>query len=132
MLSAGGLQALLKHLHQLLLPIITLSVSNTAESGGLPAPSGATDSKAKLAVTAKDLDILLAVLEALASCDAAADGHDGSQVCVLCCQTVLLVCTCTIATNQPVLCSVVHLHDSCIMQLVQSSKAEAHLAVFML
>ena len=85
MLSAGGLQALLKHLHQLLLPIITLSVSNTAESGGLPAPSGATDSKVKLAVTAKDLDILLAVLEALASSDAAADGHDASQVCVLCC-----------------------------------------------
>ncbi len=88
MLSAGALQTLLQHLHHLLLPIITPSLpppstpsSTTAESSGAAASSSdATDNKGKLAVAAEDLDILLAVLEALAPADAAAGSRVSTQV----------------------------------------------------
>ena len=98
MLTAGGLQDLLQHLHQLLLPIITpapapvlapasslsplLEPAQTpSESGGQAvASSGDTDGKGKLAVAPEDLDTLLAVLEALASADAAADSSVNAQV----------------------------------------------------
>ena len=98
MLAAGGLQHLLQHLHQLLLPIITPAPAPTpAPTPALPslldsaqAPSassvqavasgGGTDSKAKLAVAPEDLDTLLAILEALASADAAADSSANAEV----------------------------------------------------
>ncbi|KAL0024070.1 hypothetical protein WJX79_002966 [Trebouxia sp. C0005] len=83
MLSVGGLQSLLQHLHQLLLPLInpamplpSTSVSGAADSGSSTAPSGgSTDSKGKLAVAAEDLDILMTILEALAASDAAANSQ---------------------------------------------------------
>lgn len=94
MLSAGGLQHLLQHLHQLLLPIITPALASAPDvppqldPAQVPANSGeqtvasssSTDSKDKLAVAPEDLDTLLAVLEALASADAAADSSPSAQV----------------------------------------------------
>jgi len=88
MLSVGGLQTLLQHLHQLLLPIInpamplpSTSVGSVADSSGSTVPSGgSTDSKGKLAVAAEDLDILLTILEALAASDAAADSQVSTKV----------------------------------------------------
>lgn len=88
MLSVGGLQSLLQHLHQLLLPIInpamplpSTSVSGAADSGSSTAPSGgSTDSKGKLAVAAEDLDILMTILEALAASDAAANSQVSAKV----------------------------------------------------
>jgi hypothetical protein len=88
MLSVGGLQSLLQHLHQLLIPIINptmplppTSVSSAADSGGSTVPSGgSTDSKGKLAVAAEDLDILLTILEALAASDAAANSQVSAKV----------------------------------------------------
>ena len=83
MLSVGGLQSLLQHLHQLLLPIInpTMPLPPTSDSSGSTVPSGgSTDSKGKLAVAAEDLDILLTILEALAACDAAANSQVSAKV----------------------------------------------------
>lgn len=94
MLSAGGLQHLLQHLHQLLLPIITPAPAPTPDlppqldpaqvsansSEQAVASGGSTDSKDKLAVPPEDLDTLLAILEALASADAAADSSPNAQV----------------------------------------------------
>lgn len=109
MLEAGGLQTLLQHLHHLLHPIITPAqpplatpVLSTADNSGNTAPSSgntgdrsgssATDSgntapgtsssggKDQLAVAAEDLDILLAVLEALAASDAATDSQVSTKV----------------------------------------------------
>lgn len=94
MLAAGGLQHLLQHLHRLLLPIITHAPTPTPDllpqldpaqvpphSGEQAMASGSsTDSKDKLAVTPEDLDTLLAILEALASADAAADDSPNAQV----------------------------------------------------
>ena len=79
MLAADGLQSLLQHLHQLLLPII--SPHDATDSGGnTAARGGSTGSGSKLAVAAENLDILLAILEALASSGAAADSHASVQV----------------------------------------------------
>ena len=88
MLSVGGLQSLLQHLHQLLLPIInpimplpSTSVGSAADSSGSMVPSGgSTDSKGKLAVAAEDLDMLLTILEALAASDAAANIQVSAKV----------------------------------------------------
>ena len=92
MLAAGGLQYLLQHLHQLLLPIITPAPTPALppllDSAQAPsdssdqavASSGSTDSKDKLAVAPEDLDPLLAILEALASADAAAGSSANAQV----------------------------------------------------
>ena len=101
MLAAGGLQSLLQHLHQLLLPIITPTLppppapaqgttpnSQLHTSGGehistVGEPntsSGSSESRGKLAVASEDLETLLAVLEALASADTAADMPARAQV----------------------------------------------------
>lgn len=88
MLAAGGLQLLLQHLHQLLLPIITPApppllhpAPGPSGSGGqAAASSGDADSKGSLAVAPEDLDTLLAVLEAIASADAAVDSSANAQV----------------------------------------------------
>ena len=79
MLAAGGLQSLLQHLHQLLLPII--APPDAPDSSGATAASGGnTDGRGKLAVAAENLDILLAILEALASSGASADSHTSIKV----------------------------------------------------
>ena len=109
MLEAGGLQILLQHLHQLLRPIITpaqpplaTAAPSTADNSGYTAPSSgnagdgsgssANDSgntapgtsgsggEDQLAVAAENLDILLAVLEALAASDAATDSQVSTKV----------------------------------------------------
>lgn len=99
MLAAGGLQHLLQHLHLLLLPIITPApapipdIPPQLDPAQVPATSGeqpvaindSTDSKDKLAVGPEDLDTLLAILEALASADAAADASPNSQVVIYRC-----------------------------------------------
>lgn len=92
MLAAGGLQVLLQHLHQLLLPIITSApppLLHPAQRGAgsseqAAASSGDTDGKGKLAVAPENLDTLLAILEAIASADAAVDSSASAQV--MCCR----------------------------------------------
>lgn len=88
MLAAGGLQLLLQHLHQLLLPIMTPapaphlhSAPGPSGSGGqAAASSGDADSKGHLAVAPEDLGTLLAILEAIASADAAVESSANAQV----------------------------------------------------
>ena len=109
MLEAGGLQTLLQHLHDLLRPIITpaqpplataaLSTADTTgntvpssgstgdrsgssanDSGNTAPGTSGSDGEDQLAVAAEDLDILLAVLEALAASDAATDSQVSTKV----------------------------------------------------
>lgn len=74
LLAEGGLQALLQHLHQLLLPVINAPASDSSQEQG--SPGGAPkDCKQLLGVEEEDLDMLLAVLEALAAADTTPQVH---------------------------------------------------------
>ena len=95
LLAESGLQSLLQHLHQLLLPIIRSS-SGAAEEPSQGQGQGqgqeqgqgqkhgqgslALDCKQVLGVEEEDLDLLLAVLETLAAADAASSMHGQTQV----------------------------------------------------
>lgn len=81
LLAEDGLQALLQHLHHLLLPVINRATAdhNQSQSQGLPAESPA-DCKQLLGLEQGDLDMLLAILEALAAADASSSSHVRAQV----------------------------------------------------
>lgn len=87
MLAEGSLQSLLQHLSRLLLPVIT-QASDSATSSA-QAPSGAataSDCRQVLGIEAEDLDMLLAVLEALASSGAGTPQQPSCQVSASCLQ----------------------------------------------
>lgn len=147
MLAAGGLQHLLQHLHQLLLPIITPASAPTpdlppqldpaqvsASSGEQGMASGSsTDSKDKLAVPPEDLDTLLAILEALASADAAADDSPNAQVVTYRCLSSVrpgIVCKgitqCGVSPAQVAVFTVTQHAGSCTSYTVQSHWPQHH------
>lgn len=80
LLAEGGLQALLQHLHQLLLPVIRAATMDDSQDPCRLLPNEKADCKQLLGMEQEDLDMLLAVLEKLAAADATSTSHATAQV----------------------------------------------------